>query len=246
MATCPKCGEFLSDTHDCTGQRRAVAAAVALALTSAVLGIVALTRLVQQPTHRLVAVTGLLGGLTFAFGWGLARANHRRTKPRWELSALRETSSFQPSPSAGSSQAGGAVLEVERAGSGSQASSGAASILVVDDEAPVRALLTRWLEPLGYAVRQAANASQAMAAMSADPASIMLCDVKMPGQNGLWLAERVHEHWPQTAIIMATSADDLETVITSRKIGAVGYVTKPFGRELLLQALRKANPTLDA
>lgn len=73
----------------------------------------------------------------------------------------------------------------------------------------------------------------------------MLCDVQMPGHDGLWLAERVHEHWPQTAIIMATSAVDMETVITSRKIGALSYVTKPFGRELLFQALRKVNPDLE-
>jgi CheY-like chemotaxis protein len=119
-------------------------------------------------------------------------------------------------------------------------------VLVVDDESPVREFLRRWLQAWGYAVTQAGNATEALEVMLADPASIMLCDIKMPGHDGLWLAERVREKWPQTAIIMATALDDLPTVLKSRQLGAVDYVTKPFGRELLLQALNRAHGTLNA
>jgi CheY-like chemotaxis protein len=94
-------------------------------------------------------------------------------------------------------------------------------VLVVDDEPPVCEFLRRWLEAWGYAVRQAGNATEALEVMLADPASIMLCDIRMPGHDGLWLAERVHEKWPQTAIIMATALDDLPTVLKSRQLGAV-------------------------
>ena len=105
-------------------------------------------------------------------------------------------------------------------------------VLVVDDEAPICRLLTRWLESWGYAVM-------------AEPASIMLCDIRMPGHDGLWLLERVRTRWPQTAIIMATGVDDIETVAKSQREGVVDYVTKPFGRELLLQALRRAEAALE-
>ena len=119
-------------------------------------------------------------------------------------------------------------------------------VLVVDDEPPVREFLTRWLESWGYAVKEAGSAPEALAVMLTEPASILLCDIKMPGHDGLWLAERVRAQWPQTAIIMATALDDTPTVLKSRELGAVDYVRKPFGRELLLQALGRATATLDA
>lgn len=118
-------------------------------------------------------------------------------------------------------------------------------VLVVDDERAIRHLLRRWLESWGYAVKQAGGANEALEIMSEEPASIMLCDVKMPEHDGLWLIEQVRARWPKTAVIMASSVDDLQTVTRSRRDGAVDYVMKPFGRELLLQALRRASEALD-
>jgi response regulator of citrate/malate metabolism len=66
----------------------------------------------------------------------------------------------------------------------------------------------------------------------------------MPVHDGIWLAEQVRERWPQTAVIMASSAQDMETVMRMRKQGAVDYVTKPFGREMLRQALLRASDKL--
>ena len=111
-----------------------------------------------------------------------------------------------------------------------------AYVLVVDDEEAIRRLLTRWLAGWGYEAKEAANADDAIDMMTAEPADIMLCDVKMPVHDGIWLAEQVRGRWPQTAVIMASSAQDMETVMRMRKQGAVDYVTKPFGREMLRQA----------
>lgn len=119
-----------------------------------------------------------------------------------------------------------------------------AYVLVVDDEEAIRRLLIRWLSSWGYESREAVSADDALVQMQADPASIMLCDVMMPGHDGIWLAEQVRQRWPQTPVIMASSAQDMETVLKLRKHGAVDYVTKPFGRELLLQALRRASEKL--
>ena len=115
-----------------------------------------------------------------------------------------------------------------------------AYVLVVDDEEAIRRLLIRWLEGWGYEARQAANAEEALEIMTANAAEIMLCDVMMPVHDGIWLAEQVRNRWPQTAVIMASGAQDLETVMRMRKQGAVDYVTKPFGREMLRQALQRA------
>lgn len=116
-----------------------------------------------------------------------------------------------------------------------------AYVLVVDDEEAIRRLLTRWLSGWGYEAKQAANADEAIEIMAGEPAEIMLCDVMMPVHDGIWLAEQVRSRWPQTAVIMASSAQDMETVMRMRKQGAVDYVTKPFGREMLRQALQRAS-----
>jgi CheY-like chemotaxis protein len=114
-------------------------------------------------------------------------------------------------------------------------------VLVVDDEEAIRRLLTRWLASWGYDAKEAANADDAIEMMAVQPADIILCDVMMPVHDGIWLAEQVRGRWPQTAVIMASSAQDMETVMRMRKQGAVDYVTKPFGREMLRQALQRAN-----
>ena len=119
------------------------------------------------------------------------------------------------------------------------------SVLVVDDEEPIRRLLTRWLAGWGYDAKEAANADDAIVMMTAQPAEIILCDVNMPVHDGIWLAEQVRGRWPQTAVIMASSAQDMETVMRMRKQGVVDYVTKPFGREMLRQALQRAREKIE-
>src|SRR5438552_3229658 len=119
-----------------------------------------------------------------------------------------------------------------------------AYVLVVDDEESIRKLLIRWLEGWGYQAKQAGSAADALEQMEAEPASIVLCDVMMPVHDGIWLAEQVRTRWPQAAVIMASSAQDMETVMRMRKQGAVDYVTKPFGREMLRQALQRASDKL--
>ena len=119
-----------------------------------------------------------------------------------------------------------------------------AYVLVVDDEEAIRRLLSRWLAGWGYEAKEAGNADDALEIMAGNPAEIILCDVMMPVHDGIWLAEQVRSRWPQTAVIMASSAQDMETVMRMRKQGAVDYVTKPFGREMLRQALQRASENL--
>lgn len=115
-----------------------------------------------------------------------------------------------------------------------------AYVLVVDDEEAIRSLLLRWLADWGYAAKPAASAEEAIDLMTAEPAAVVLCDVMMPVHDGIWLAEQLRHRWPDTAVIMASSAQDMETVMRMRRQGAIDYVTKPFGREMLKQALGRA------
>lgn len=113
-------------------------------------------------------------------------------------------------------------------------------VLVVDDEEVVRQFLTRCLEGWGYVVRQAGNAAEAIELMMERPASLALLDIRMPGQDGLWLANRIRAHWPNLPIVMATALDDVQTVRTSRQLGVFDYITKPIKKDKLQEVLQRA------
>ena len=114
-------------------------------------------------------------------------------------------------------------------------------VLVVDDEPAVRELLRRWLERWGCRVREASSAPEAFEMMRDEPASVIFCDINMPGQSGLWLVQQVRGLWPTTSIIMASAVSNIEMILECKRAGAVDYVLKPFGREVLHQALRRAD-----
>lgn len=115
----------------------------------------------------------------------------------------------------------------------------AQQILVVEDEAVVREFLTRCLERAGYTVKQAGNAGEAIELMNAEPADLVLCDIRMPGQDGLWLTGRLRARWPETPVVMTTAIDNAETVRQSRELGAVDYINKPVKPDQLIQVVRR-------
>lgn len=115
-----------------------------------------------------------------------------------------------------------------------------ATVLVVDDESAQRELLRRWLDSWGYSVRVAADARQGLEAMLAEPADILLADIRMPVPDGLWLAERIRAQWPRTSIVIVSGVAEAELAQKAGQLGKVDYVTKPFSRELLRQALDRA------
>ena len=115
-----------------------------------------------------------------------------------------------------------------------------ARILVVDDEAPIRDILTRRLTQWGHEVEAAQGADAAVEIMAARPADIVFSDVIMPVHDGVWLAEQIRERWPSTVIVAVSGAQEISTVVKMRQFGAVDYVSKPIGREMLHQALERA------
>src|SRR5690348_14718261 len=75
-------------------------------------------------------------------------------------------------------------------------------VLVVDDEPAVRQFVDRCLSADGYVVRQAASALAAIDVMAQARAALVLCDIRMEGHDGLWLAARLQAEWPSTPIVM--------------------------------------------
>lgn len=117
-------------------------------------------------------------------------------------------------------------------------------ILVVEDESSNAELLRRWLVEWNYDVTVTTSAAQALESMLADPFQIILMDIRMPGHDGIWLLERVRAKWPSTKIIMASGVVEVDIVKKSQQLGAIDFVPKPFGREMLRQALDRAAAAL--
>lgn len=112
-------------------------------------------------------------------------------------------------------------------------------ILVVDDEEGVRHLLRRILEPAGYEVRTATNAHEALRAMTQSAPAVVICDVHMPGPDGIWLAHHIREQSPHTAIILATF-DASVPPTESMRPGIVAYILKPYDQQAVLTAVADA------
>ena len=113
-------------------------------------------------------------------------------------------------------------------------------VLVVDDEEGVRHALDRFLTPLGYQVRQAANGAEALARLAEEEPHAMLADIRMPGISGVELVPKAIAQVPDLAIIMLTAVEEPRTAVECLKHGASDYLIKPLNLDELELSLRGA------
>jgi DNA-binding NtrC family response regulator len=114
------------------------------------------------------------------------------------------------------------------------------TILVVDDEEGIRQALTRFLSRLGYQVRAAGNATEALTEVASSHPQAMLCDIRMPETSGIELLPKVLAQDPDLAILMLTAIDEPRTAIECLKLGAFDYLIKPVDLEELELSLQHA------
>ena len=114
----------------------------------------------------------------------------------------------------------------------------AGTVLVVDDDEGVRRVLARWISAMGYAVKTAESADVALEIMRDCPIDVALCDVRLPGHDGIWLVDQVRRNYPDISIVLATGLLEMDPMVTLRA-GVVGYIVKPFNREELSQVVMR-------
>ena len=119
------------------------------------------------------------------------------------------------------------------------------SILVVDDEPDLRALLTDYLGLQGFAVRTAASAAELDARLAEAPADLIVLDVNMPGETGLEALARLRRQGATAGVIMLTAAGALDARLDGLGDGADDYVVKPFEPRELLARIRAVARRLD-
>jgi two-component system, sensor histidine kinase and response regulator len=100
-------------------------------------------------------------------------------------------------------------------------------VLVVDDDADVRATLQEMLVAKGYRAQSAADAADARRAISAEPPDVILLDIEMPGLSGTEALPAIRAVAPQAKIIMISGTIDVETAKRALALGAFDYVVKP-------------------
>jgi len=112
-----------------------------------------------------------------------------------------------------------------------------ARLLIVDDDASVRAMLREYLEGHGYTVAEAAGGTQMREAIEAALPDLVLLDLRLPGEDGLTLARYLRGHY-DLGIIMVTASSDVIDRVVGLEIGADDYVAKPFDPRELLARLK--------
>jgi putative nucleotidyltransferase with HDIG domain len=114
-------------------------------------------------------------------------------------------------------------------------------ILVVDDEEPIREIVTAMLQSSGYQCQQAASGKQALALLtSGDSFELVLSDLMMADMDGIGLLERTKEKYPDMPVVMVTAVHDISVALAAIRNGAYDYLLKPFEREQLLATVRRA------
>lgn len=121
--------------------------------------------------------------------------------------------------------------------------------LVVDDEPRLRELLVRVLTREGFECRAAGDGEEALLALDAWPAPLVMTDLRMPRVDGVELLRGVRGRHPDTAVVMVTAVADVDTAVRCLGMGAADYLTKPFQldevRARVRQALSRRRLVLD-
>ena len=113
-------------------------------------------------------------------------------------------------------------------------------ILVVDDEAAMRELLTEYLSFMGFECLECSSGEEALILLKNQAFDALISDLRMPGISGLTLLGEVQNNYPHLACLMATADSEIKNGIDAMKLGADDYLVKPLNLEAVLRSLHVA------
>lgn len=114
------------------------------------------------------------------------------------------------------------------------------SILIIDDEAGLRALLARILRLEGYEVAEAGTWRDGLKMLEKSDFQLVLCDVKLPDGNGVALVSEIKNRYPQTEVILLTAFGNIPDGVQAIKNGAFDYLTKGDDNERIIPLVSRA------
>jgi CheY-like chemotaxis protein len=113
------------------------------------------------------------------------------------------------------------------------------TVLVIDDERGVRTLCGDVLTRAGHHVQVAQSGEEAFALWQKQPFDLVLCDVNLPGIDGVEVLRRARELSPSLPIVLTTGYDATSTLGEATRLKAVELLQKPFRNKELVMAVRR-------
>jgi len=111
------------------------------------------------------------------------------------------------------------------------------SLLVLDDDAPLRTRLGRALEGRGFMPTLVASVSEALSAVKLNAPAFAVVDMRLEDGNGLGVVEAIHAARPEARVIMLTGYGNIASAVAAVKAGAVDYLPKPADADDVVRAL---------
>jgi two-component system nitrogen regulation response regulator NtrX len=118
----------------------------------------------------------------------------------------------------------------------------AADILVVDDEADIRDIVSGILEDEGYSTRTAGDSDSALGSIAARRPNLVFLDIWLQGSrlDGLSMLDEIHRHHPDLPVVIISGHGNVETAVSAIKRGAYDYIEKPFKADRLVLVADRA------
>jgi two-component system nitrogen regulation response regulator GlnG len=114
------------------------------------------------------------------------------------------------------------------------------SVWIVDDDQSIRWVLERALTREGFDVRVFSTARECLRAFEDGAPRVLVSDIRMPGENGIELLQKVKERRPALPVIIMTAFSDLESAVSAFQGGAFEYLPKPFDLPKAIDLIRRA------
>ena len=114
------------------------------------------------------------------------------------------------------------------------------TVLLVEDDAPLRRSLAQWLALNGFEVLQATNGNAALGMMTGKALDVVLSDVRMGGMDGLELLSVIRTKWPDLPVVLLSGHGDVPMAVSAIQAGAFNFLTKPYVPEQLIGTLNNA------
>ena len=114
------------------------------------------------------------------------------------------------------------------------------NILIIEDDHGARTALSKALEKAGYKVLQAGSGEQGVQLVTSEEVHLALCDIKLPGMDGLETLAQIKKEKPQLNVVMMTAFGTIEKAVKAIKMGAVDFLEKPLNLDMIRSTVEAA------
>lgn len=113
-------------------------------------------------------------------------------------------------------------------------------ILVADDEAATRMIVTSQLIEAGFTVSEAEDGAEAISLLKEQKFEVALLDIKMPNVDGIQVLKFIRDNTPETKAIIMTGFAELGIAMEAMELGAIDFFSKPFSVDEVIASVKKA------